>query len=75
VIPFYSYNFILVVAMAIFFYRAGEFEDAPGLLWAALSVAISLLVWMVFGWGWIGIILGQAALFVGITLFRSKSKP
>ena len=61
--------------MAVFFYRAAEFEDGPGLLWAALSVAISLLFWMVFRLGWIGIILGQVGLFVGITLFRSRGKP
>ena len=66
-LPFYSLNLVIVIAMAVFFYRAAEFEDGPGLLWAALSVAISLLFWMVFRLGWIGIILGQVGLFVGIT--------
>src|SRR5437667_4002790 len=51
--PFYSFTFILLVACAIFFYRAGEFDGSSGMLWAALSVAISVVAWRVFGWaGW-----------------------
>ena len=69
-LPLYSWNFVLTVAFAIFFYRAGQFEHAPALLWAALSVAISLLVWLWLGWGMLAMILGQVGLFVGIGVFR-----
>jgi len=69
-LPFYSWNFLLTVVFAIFFYRAGEFDGAPGLLWAILSTAISLLIWQWLHGGLLGIILGQVALFVGIGVFR-----
>jgi hypothetical protein len=69
-LPFYSWNFLLTVVFAIFFYRAGEFDGGPGLLWAALSVAISFLVWWWLRWGLLPMILGQLGLFVGIGVFR-----
>lgn len=69
-LPFYSFNFVLMVMFAIFFYRAGEFDDSPGLLWAALSVLISLLVWQWLRCGLLAMILGQIGLFVGIGIFR-----
>ncbi len=72
--PFYSFNFVLLVACAIFFYRAGEFEGSSGILWAGLSVAISVGVWRVFDWGWFGMLLGQLGLFVGITVVRMFRK-
>jgi len=73
-LPFYSFSFLATVLFAIFFYRAGEFDGGPGLLWAGLSVAISLLVWRWLGLGWLGIILGQVGLFVGIGVFRVLRK-
>jgi len=67
---FYSFNFLLMVVFAIFFYRAGEFEGSPGLLWAALSVAISFLIWQWLRWGLLAMVLGQIGLFVAIGVFR-----
>jgi hypothetical protein len=67
---FYSFNFLLTVVFAIFFYRAGEFDGGPGLLWAALSVAISLLIWQWLRWGLFAMLLGQIGLFVAIGVFR-----
>ena len=67
---FYSFNFLLMVVFAIFFYRAGEFDGGPGLLWAALSVAISFLIWQWLGWGLLAMLLGQVGLFVAIGVFR-----
>jgi hypothetical protein len=69
-LPFYSWDFLLTVVFAIFFYRAGEFDGGPGLLWATLSIAISLLIWQWLHWGLLGIILGQVALFIGFGVFR-----
>lgn len=73
-LPIYSFHFVLTVVFAIFFYRAGEFEEAPALLWSALSVAISLLMWLGLRWGLLGIILGQVCLFIGIGVFRALRK-
>ena len=67
---FYSFNFLLMVVFAIFFYRAGEFDGGPGLLWAALSAVISFLIWQWLGWGLLAMILGQVGLFVAIGVFR-----
>jgi hypothetical protein len=66
----YSTNAVLMIAMAVFYYRAAEFEDGPGLLWAGLSVAISLFTWQVLHFRWVGMLLGQAALLAGITAYR-----
>jgi hypothetical protein len=71
----YSFNFVLLILMAVFFYRAADFEDGPRLLWTALSVAISLLTWQVLRMGLLEMMLGQAGLFVGITLVRARRKP
>lgn len=66
---------IIILAFAIFFLRAAEFEDASGFLWAGLSLLVSALTWFVFHWGWLGAVLGQAGLFAGITIFRMLRKP
>jgi hypothetical protein len=73
-LPLYSINFVLLVVFAIFFYRAGQFDDGPGLLWAALSVFISLLIWQWLQWGLLAMILGQVVLFAGIGFFRAMRK-
>ena len=72
---FYSFQCVLMIVFAIFFYRAGEFEDSPGLLWAALSVIISLAIWQWLHWGLLAMVLGQVALFIGIGVFRAIRKP
>jgi len=68
-LPFYSWNFLLTVVFAIFFYRAGEFDGGPGLWWAAMSIVISFLIWQWLGWGLLAMLLGQIILFVGIGIF------
>ncbi len=72
--PFYSFTFVLLLICAVFFYRAGEFEGSSGLVWAALSVLISVAIWRWLHWGFIGVLLGQIGLFAGITLYRSRRK-
>jgi hypothetical protein len=69
-LPFYSFSFLFTVVFAIFFYRAGEFDGGPGLLWAVLSIAISLLIWQWLRWGLLAMVLGQILLFVGIGVVR-----
>jgi uncharacterized membrane protein YGL010W len=71
----YSFHFVLLIVFAVFFYRAGVFDNGPALLWAALSVLISLLVWQWLRWGLLAMIVGQIGLFVGIGVFRVIRKP
>jgi hypothetical protein len=74
-LPFYSFTFVLLVACAVFFYRAGEFEGSSGVAWAGLSVVISFAIWRWLHGGFVAVLVGQVALFVGITLYRSYKKP
>lgn len=74
-LPFYSFTFILLVVCAVFFYRAGRFEGNSGVAWTALSVLISVVIW---GWlrgGFVAVLFGQAGLFAGITVYRSRKTP
>lgn len=71
--PFYSFNFLVAVVFAIFFYRAAQFDggsELMGIFWASLSVAMSLLVWQWLRWGVFAMLFGQIALFVGIGVYR-----
>lgn len=55
---------------AMFFYGAAQREQAPAVVWAALSVLISVLFIFFTPWRIWGVFGGQVLLFVGITLFR-----
>jgi hypothetical protein len=61
----------MMVACAIFFHRAAEFENESSLVWTGLSVVISAITLIVFHWGWLGCLLGQAGLFLGIAILRT----
>jgi hypothetical protein len=70
-------DYLAIVVMsvcALTFYRAGKQERSWSILWAALSVIVSLLILRFLNWGVIGVFAGQAALFVGITIFRMRQK-
>ena len=64
----YSFQFVLLLLCAVFYYKAAELEDAPRLLWAGLSVLVYLVTWMLLSWGLIGCLVGQVGLFGAITL-------
>ena len=66
---------VVIVASAVFFYRAAEFENASTWIWAGLSVLISILIWLVLHGGVLPLILGQFGLFVGIGVYRMFRKP
>lgn len=70
-----NFAILLIAVFAAFFYRAAEFENESRLLWCGLSLVISLATLFYFHWGWLGTVLGQVGLFVGITLFRITRKP
>jgi len=58
------------IATAVFWYRGATFENIPALFWVGPSIAISAITIFAFNRGWIAVLLGQAALFVGITAYR-----
>jgi hypothetical protein len=67
-LPFYSFTFVLLLACAVFFYRAGELEGGSGVAWAALSVLVSVAIWHWLNGRFIAVLLGQVGLFAVITL-------
>lgn len=60
---------------AFVLYGAGKLESQggtkKGIIWAALSVTVSVIAIRVCGGGWITELLAQVALFVGIGAVRS----
>jgi len=69
------FTILLVSICAVFFYRAAELENESTLLWTGMSVVISAAALFFLHWGWLGCLLGQIGLFVGITVFRMLRKP
>ena len=69
--PLYSFDFVLLLACAVFYYKAAEIENVSGVWWAAISVVLFLFTWRILGWGLLGNFLGQAGLLGGITLVRA----
>jgi hypothetical protein len=67
---FYSFKFVMLLACAVFYYKAAEIEGSSGFLWSVLSVLIFILTWIVLSWGWLGCLLGQVGLFAGIAFVR-----
>jgi len=66
---------LFVVGLAIFYHRAAESEGESGFLWASLSVLVSVGTLFFLHWGWVGAVLAQVALFIGIGVFRAMRKP
>ena len=68
--------FLLAAVCAYTYYALGT-HDSPqngrgiGLLWAILSLVVSLFVCYVCGRGWTWILLSQVMLYFGIALFRA----
>jgi hypothetical protein len=65
---------LIIAAFAVFYHRAAEFENESTLIWSGLSVTISAVAFFWLGCGWLGISIGQAGLFAGITIFRVLRK-
>ena len=73
---FLQANWILAFVCAFVLYGAGKAEAREagrnaGALWAGLSIAVSAVLIRFLGAGWILVLVGQAALFVGIGVFRA----
>ncbi len=74
---FLQTNWIIAFVCAFVLFGAGKAEAREagryaGLLWAALSIAVSALLIRFFGAGWFLVIIGQVALFAGIAIFRAS---
>jgi hypothetical protein len=65
-----TFTTIAIIVSAIFFYRGAKVDGSSAILWVVLSVVISILLLTLFHAGVVGIILGQAGLFLGISIFR-----
>ena len=65
-----SYSLVLVVVAAVFYWKAAEREKESGIIWAGLSLVASALI-IALGGGFVVLVLGQLAVFVGITVFRT----
>lgn len=74
-LQFYSFTFVLLLACAAFFNRAGVIEGSSAIAWAAVSILISVAIWHWLHLGFVGVLLGRVGLFVAIRLYRSRKKP
>ena len=74
-LPYVSFTFLLIVACAVFYYRAGEYEETSGWVWGGLSVLVSVVIWRWLHGGFVWVLLGQLGLFVAITAWRARKKP
>lgn len=63
---------LLSVVAGIFYYRVGDHEYGAGFVTAGLSLIVSIVTWLVFGWGRFGFLGGQVALFAGLTWYNGK---
>ena len=73
--PIYSFAFVLAVACAIGFFKAGEREMDSGVFWCGLSALVSGVILLRFNGGMFAILLGQVGLLAGITAFRMWRDP
>jgi len=68
---------LLIVCCAVFYYRVGESEYGSGGLLSLLSVALWTVGILALRFGWLGNLLVQAGLFLGLTIWnmtRQKRK-
>jgi hypothetical protein len=74
-VAFLQSNWILAFVFAFALFGSGKLEGQDGvrngLLWAGLSIAISVLVIQFCGGGWLFELLTQLGLFVGIGAVRA----
>ena len=69
-------EWVLALVCVLTFYGAGAHERRfgghdHGVLWAALSIAVSAVVVLLFGGTWLYLLLAQVGLFIGIGVVRA----
>jgi len=73
--PFYSVAFVLALAFTAFYYKAGLEETGSGVLWAGISLVLSMsLIWLLAA-GVVTVLLTQIALAIVIAAFRVWREP
>ena len=70
--PYFS--LLIVLCCAIFYYRVGEAEYSGGWLLALISVALSVVGLLILHWGWLRVLLLQAALFFALSIWNMRSQ-
>ena len=73
--PFYSLAFVMALACAAFYYKAGEQELGSGLLWGGLSLIVSTAIWLLLHGGVLAIFLAQVGMLIAIAAFRAWRDP
>lgn len=63
----------VAIACAIFWYRGAQHENIPPLVWVGPSLVISILAIFALKQGWIAVAVGQVALFLAITIYRTMA--
>ena len=63
---------VVLSVCAVTYFRMGQLEKTSGVLWAVLSIAVSFVCLWLLHCGPGGLLLGQAALYVAITLYRMR---
>jgi hypothetical protein len=66
----YGLDTILIIAFAVFFYKAADYENASKILWVGLSIIVSFLN-RILGGGLLTLISGQVVLFFAIAVVRA----
>ena len=70
------YTILLIVCCAVFYYRVGEFESGSGGWLALLSLALWAVGIFALRFGWLGNLLVQVGLFLGLTIWNmTRQKP
>lgn len=67
-------SFLLIICFAVFYYRVGESEYGSGGLLALISVTLWLIGGYALGFGWLGNILVQVALFFALTGWNMRRR-
>ena len=67
-----TFGVVLMLACALIYYTIGDREYRSGFPLAVLSVGLWILVEWLLGWGWGAALVGQAALFVALTVWNMK---
>jgi len=70
-----GFGFVLMLACAVFYYRLGETEYSSGVWLAGASLGLWLAASFLLGFGWLGCLLAQGALFAALSVWNLVRSP
>lgn len=70
-----GFGLVMMLACAAFYYRLGESEYSSGWVLGGASLGLWLAGMLLLGFGWVGCLLLQAALFAALALWRLVRSP